>query len=101
LRKNPGSDAPAAAANPPGNSTTDPNPPLSKDEVIDLANTIARARGYNPAGYEPPEAEYHTSDDTWSLSYDQKAADGTADAGKHFSVKVDGKTKKVVIEPPK
>lgn len=91
LRNNPGADA----------SPTEParalggNPPLSKEEVIDLANTTARAHGYDLAQYERAEARYNESDDAWALSYEQKSAE----SGKRFTVMVDGKTKKAAIVP--
>lgn len=89
----------AAQSKPESAAPTDPNPPLTQEEVIDLGNTVARAHGYRPAEYQPPEAQYSAADDTWSLSYDEKPADGTTEAGKHFAVTVDGKTKKTTIVP--
>lgn len=94
LRSNSGTEA-----KPDGGASPDPNPPLSKEEVIDLGNTVARAHGYHPADYQPPQAQYTSADDTWSLSYDQKPADGTTETGKRFTITVDGKTKKTTIVP--
>lgn len=90
LRTYPASENPAA-------NPLDPNPPLSKEEVTDLADTLARARGYNPAEYERPEPHYNSANDAWSLSYDQKPSDGAAETSKHFNVTVDGKTKRASI----
>jgi hypothetical protein len=77
----------------------DSNPPLSRDEVIDLADTVARAHGYNTSEYERSEAQHSEADDSWSLSYDQKAGEGMAESAKHFSITVDGKAKKASIVP--
>jgi hypothetical protein len=89
----------SASTETPAATPFDPNPPLSKDEVIDLADTLARAHGYNTSEYERSEAQHSEADDTWSLSYDQKPGEGMAESSKHFSVTVDGKTKKASIAP--
>jgi hypothetical protein len=59
--------------------------------VIELANAEARKEGYNPRDYLRPQANYLAADEAWSVSYDQKYADGF---GNHFSVSVEDKTKK-------
>jgi hypothetical protein len=89
----------SSATETPAPTPFDPNPPLSKDEVIDLAETLARAHGYNTSEYERSETQHSETDDTWSISYEQKPGEGTAEAGKHFSVTVDGKSKKASIVP--
>ena len=76
------------------------NPPLSKDEVADLADTVARTRGYNLGDFEHGQPEYKAEDDTWSVSYDQKAEDAASGSAKHFSVMVDGRTKKTTLVAP-
>jgi len=73
------------------------NARLTKEEVIDIADAVARSRGYDPAEYERPEPQYDPADQTWSLLYDQKPIDGTAEIGKHFSVAVSDKTKRTVL----
>ena len=75
------------------------NPPLSKEEVTDLANTVARTHGYNLGDFEHASPEYNEVDDSWSVSYDEKTGD-TSGSGKHFSVRVDGRTKKSTLLPP-
>ena len=92
LRSSPAAETPAA-------TPFDSNPPLSRDEVIDLADTVARAHGYSTSEYERSEVQHLEASDTWSLSYDQKPGEGMAETGKHFSVTVDGKTKKASIVP--
>ena len=77
----------------------DPDPPLSRDEVVDLADTLARTHGYKTSEYERSEAQHSETDDTWSISYDLKPGEGMAESGKHFSVTVDGKSKKASIVP--
>jgi hypothetical protein len=77
----------------------DPDPPLNRDEVVDLADTLARTHGYNISEYERSEAHHSETDDTWSISYEQKPGEGMAESAKHFSVTVDGKSKKASIVP--
>lgn len=81
----------AAPASPPPAAT---GPRLTATEVIELANAEAKKQGYNPGEYQRPLADYMAEDGTWSVSYDQKNADGL---GKHFSVSVEDKTKKAAI----
>ncbi len=73
------------------------NARLTKEEVVDIADAVARSRGYDLADYQRPEPQYDPADQTWSLLYDQKPIDGTADIGKHFSVAVSDKTKRTVL----
>ena len=70
---------------------------LTKEAVVDLADAVARSRGYDLAEYQSPEPQYDPVDGTWSLLYDQKLVDGTTAIGKHFSVAVDDKTKRTVL----
>ena len=78
-----------------------PAPPanahLTKEEVVDLADTVARSRGYDPSEYQRAEPQYDPADGAWSLLYGQKRVDGTTEAGKHFSVAVEDKTKRTVL----
>ena len=70
--------------------------PLTKEEVIDLANTVARTHGYDPSNFSEPKVQHNESDETWSLSYD--ANDGSAGT-KQLSITVDGNTKRASISP--
>ena len=99
LRPNSVPDAPVASPTPDAGSSPLANPPLTKAEVIDLADTMARTHGYDLGSYQRPATAYHEADDTWSLSYDQTPADGASEAGKRFSVSVDNKTKRAAIVP--
>jgi hypothetical protein len=65
---------------------------LTKEEVVDIADAVARLHDYDLAEYQRPEPQYDPADQTWSLLYDQKLADGTTEIGKHFSVAVGDKT---------
>ena len=73
------------------------NARLTKEEVVDLADAVARSRGYDLIEYQRPEPQYDPADQTWSLLYDQTPVDGTAEIGKHFSVAVGDKTKRTVL----
>ena len=68
---------------------------LTAAEVIELADTAARAQGYDLGAYQRPQLQYAATDNTWSVSYDKKHDAG--EAGKPISVKVDDKTKKTSI----
>ena len=87
---------PIAASTPPPVTSTSSSPPpsgprLTAAEVVELANAEAHREGYNPRDYQRPQADYIAPNETWSVSYDQKYADGF---GNHFSVSVEDKTKK-------
>ena len=71
-------------------------PQLTAAEVIGLANAEAQRQGFDPGDYHRPKAEYTAADETWSVSYDQKAANGMR--GRHFSISVKDKTKKTVVD---
>jgi hypothetical protein len=73
--------------------------PLTKDEALDLANTVARTHGYDLSSYGEPKVEHNESDEIWSMSYDARENDSGAE-GKHLSITVDGKTKRASIAPP-
>jgi hypothetical protein len=73
--------------------------PLNRAEVLDLADTIARTHGYDPANYNAPKVEHKESDDTWSLSYDPKAGEAAESDIKPLSITVEGKTKRASIGP--
>jgi hypothetical protein len=77
------------------------NARLTKQEVVDLADAVARSRGYDLAEYQRSEPEYDPADQTWSLLYEQKPVDGRAETRKHFSVAVRDKTKSTALVPGK
>jgi len=83
----------------PAEKNPNQNGPLTREEALDLANTVARTHGYDPANYAEPKVEHNESDETWSLSYDKTENDGGT-GGKHLSITVDGKTKRASIAPP-
>jgi hypothetical protein len=70
-------------------------PGLTAAEVIGLADAEARTQGYDLDKYQRPQAQYAATENTWSVSYDQKSDAG--EAGKPLSVKVEDKTKKTSI----
>ncbi len=74
------------------------NAPLTEKEVVDLANTVAKSRGYNPSNYREPDIKHNEQDNTWSLSYQAKEGEGTSDA-KHLDVSIDGNTKRASVTP--
>jgi hypothetical protein len=72
-------------------------PRLSTAEVIGLADAEARKKGYDLGGYQCSKVDYTVADDTWSVMYEQKPAEGMAEPAKHFRITVADKTKKTSI----
>ena len=70
---------------------------LTKEEVVDLADAIARSRSYDPTDYDRPEPHYDPVDQTWSIEYDPKAVVGPTQNGERFSVAVNDKTKAAAL----
>jgi hypothetical protein len=73
------------------------NAHLSKKEVINLADSQARAHGYDLSQFEHSEPQYDPIDGIWSLFYEQKPDVGIGNSGRHFAVAVDDKRKKASI----
>ena len=67
-------------------------PRLTTPEVISLADGEARASGYDLSEYQNPRTLYNVGDETWSVSYDQKAG-----GDKNFKVFVEDKTKRTSV----
>ncbi len=83
--------------NPAADASPGTNARLTKEEVVDLADAEARSRGYHPAEYQRLDPQYNSADEIWSISYDQRSVDETAEMAKDFSVIVDDKTKGTVF----
>lgn len=82
----------------PAASSPPPDPALlTTEDVLRLADAEARANSYLLSDYQPPQAEYNPADGTWSVSYEQRPVDGTAETAKPFRIKVEDKTKKTSI----
>jgi hypothetical protein len=92
---NAAANASPRASIPSAASSLPAHPRLTRAEVIQLADLEARMQGYPLGEYQRPQVHYTTADDKWSVSYDQKSADGVL--GKHFSVSVEDKTKKTFM----
>jgi hypothetical protein len=73
------------------------SPRLTKQEVINIANAKARTHGYNRTDDRRAEPQYNAAYKVWSVLYEQRTADGMEEAGEHFSVIVDDKTKGTVF----
>lgn len=89
--------APQPPTPPPTSSLSTDLPRLTTPEVISLADGEARASGYDLNEYQNPRTLYNVGDETWSVSYDQKAVGGAVAAGKNFRVTVEDKTKKTFV----
>ena len=68
------------------------NARLTKEQVVDLADAVARARGYDLTEYQRPKLQYDPADQIWLLSYDQNRA-----VRKHFIVAVGDRSKRTTI----
>ena len=106
LRKNPGTEPSPQTSMPPITSSPSPavaRPRLTAGQVIDLADTEARAQGYELGEYQHPQARYIAADGTWSVLYDPKSVDSNAmgEVANPFAVNVEDKTKKTAIAPEK
>jgi hypothetical protein len=77
-------------------SSAPARPQLTTAQVIGLADENARTQGYDLREYQRPQVNYLPAEDIWSVVY-QKSIDSTGEIGKHFSVKVEDKTKKTSI----
>jgi hypothetical protein len=85
-------------------STASSSPALARlttPEAIELADAEARAQGYQLGTYQHPQARYTAADDTWSVFYEQKSANGAGENAKRFTVSVQDKSKKTSVVPPK
>ena len=94
--------APPETTPPPAAAIPSPpraRPQLSTTEVIGLADAEARTQGYDLNGYECSKLDYTVANDTWSVSYDQKRVEGTAEAGRQIRVTIEDKTKKTSVAP--
>ncbi len=72
---------------------------LTKEQVIEIANAVARGNGYNRLDYDRAEPQYNAVHKVWSVSYDQSEAEEVEGAVKHFNVIVDDNTKGTVLVP--
>ena len=70
---------------------------LTNEEVVDLADAIARSRSCDPTDYDRPEPHYDPVDQTWSIEYNPKAVVGPTQNGERFSVAVNDKTKAAAL----
>ena len=62
---------------------------------MDIVDIEARTRGYDLGEYQLPKAEYNAANDTWSVSYTGRDAEGGA---KKFNVVVQDKSGKAEVK---
>ena len=72
---------------------------LSAEEATALADAEARARGYDPARYQRPVADYSTVKKQWSLFYSSRPGETAGDNPQYFNATVDDATRKVEVKP--
>jgi hypothetical protein len=76
-------------------------PRLSVDQVVRIANSEAKRRGWDLRKFGRPEPHYNYTqrDDTWAVFYEGKPHNGFGEVGNHFTVYVVDKTKEVWLIP--
>lgn len=94
LRRDPLVEAPSTAPEPDVASSPSAAQ-LTSDEAVAIADSEARARGFDLNSYDRPKADYSKVKGKWSLVYQLK--DRNVDAPPHVDVTVDDDTKKVEI----
>jgi hypothetical protein len=88
--------APPASLQTPGASDASaPRSRLTTPEVIALADTAARANGYDLSKYQNPQSQYNAAADMWAVSYEKKS--GADEGTKRFSVRIDDKSERTTI----
>lgn len=70
-------------------------PKLTAVSAMDVADIEARTRGHDLGEYQLPKAEYNSANDTWSVTYSPRQANGGA---KKFSVIVQDKSGKAEVQ---
>jgi hypothetical protein len=68
---------------------------LTPVQAMDIADIEARTRGYDLGEYQLPKAEYNAANDTWSVAYVGRSADGTP---KKLNVVVQDKNGKAEVK---
>lgn len=68
---------------------------LTPVQAMDIADIEARTRGYDLGEYQLPKAEYSAANDTWSVAYVGRSADGTS---KKLNVVVQDKSGKAEVK---
>src|SRR5205814_1684988 len=68
---------------------------LTPVQAMDIADIEARTRGYDLGEYQLPKAEYNGGNDTWSVGYVGRGADGSE---KRLSVVVQDKSGKAEVK---
>jgi hypothetical protein len=95
------SPEPPAAPTTTTSSASTERPQLTAKEVIELADSVARANGIDLSRYQNPQVQYAAEEEAWAVSYDQKTAGGPPEPGRNFIVSVGDKTKRTSIGPGK
>lgn len=86
---------PASLQTPGAPAVSPPRSRLTTPEVIGLADSAARANGYDLSKYQNPQSQYSAAADMWSVSYEKKS--GTDEGTKRFSVRIDDKNERTTI----
>jgi hypothetical protein len=90
---NPPTEIPTAPAAAPAPSAATAK--LTPVQAMDIADIEARTRGYDLGEYQLPKATYNSANDTWSVAYIGRGADGTE---KKLGVVVQDKSGKAEVK---
>jgi hypothetical protein len=99
LRNEPMVETPSTAPEADLASSPSANAQLTTEEAVAIADSEARARGYDLNQYERPKADYSKVKGKWSLVYDSKNPQAVEESARHFRVTVDDASRKADVNP--
>ena len=99
LRNEPTVETPSTAPEADLASSPSASAHLTTDEAVEIADTEARARGYDLAEYQRPKADYSKVKGKWSLVYDLKNPNVTQEMPHRLRVTVDDASRKAEVSP--
>jgi hypothetical protein len=99
LRNEPTVETPSTAPEADLASSPSATAHLTTDEAVEIADTEARARGYDLSEYQRPTADYSKVKGKWSLVYDLKKPDVVQDKPHRLRVTIDDASRKADVSP--
>jgi hypothetical protein len=99
LRSEPPVETPSAAPEADLASSPSASAQLTTDEAVTIADTEARARGYDLSQYQRPKADYSKVKSKWSLIYDLKNPDTADESARRLRITVDDASRKADVNP--
>jgi hypothetical protein len=99
LRNEPTVETPATSSEADLASSPSASAQLTTDEAVTIADSEARARGYDLSQYERPKADYSKVKGKWSFVYDLKNPGMAEESARRFRVTVDDTSRKADVNP--